>query len=384
MYDSSWHQPRRNLIFALYTDVRLGGGTENVIFQLILNSPMDLFNVTLLETDLLDMARISPEQIRRLEKKVQIIKIRSLRGKFHFLRRSLIGRLLDSVFVELMLAPFQSKLYKYITLSFPPNSIVFLSKNSDYKYFRRNENILVGSSHTISKFEFNLVMRGLLYKKVKHFQIFPGMLPNTTLGVLDEPRRFLTLPNGVDTNLFYPRDNNTKMARTSFLFVGRLEKYKGVKELSSAWECVKNHVNADLHIVGGGPLGSLFLAGTPRNTIFHGLVSSKELSEIYGRSDIFVYPTLRDNYPLVVLEALSSGLVVLASDTLKGKFDDFADRGYLLYFSNNRKELSRILVESVEKVEKYRNMKSEIHEYTRENYDWKRITEQFFEYIGNL
>jgi len=53
-----------------------------------------------------------------------------------------------------------------------------------------------------------------------------------------------------------------------------------------------------------------------------------ELSLMYGRSDMFLAPTTCDNLPVAVLEAFASGLNVLISSHLKGRFDDFVQLDY--------------------------------------------------------
>ncbi|ODT55127.1 MAG: glycosyl transferase family 1 [Methylobacterium sp. SCN 67-24] len=47
--------------------------------------------------------------------------------------------------------------------------------------------------------------------------------------------------------------------------------------------------------------------------IVTGRVSDREVEALFRRSDLFVFPTLADTFPLVVLEAMSHGLPVLAS-----------------------------------------------------------------------
>jgi alpha-maltose-1-phosphate synthase len=47
--------------------------------------------------------------------------------------------------------------------------------------------------------------------------------------------------------------------------------------------------------------------------IVTGRLSDPEVGALFRRSDLFVFPTLADTFPLVVLEAMSHGLPVLAS-----------------------------------------------------------------------
>jgi glycosyltransferase involved in cell wall biosynthesis len=59
------------------------------------------------------------------------------------------------------------------------------------------------------------------------------------------------------------------------------------------------------------------LAARPRRAdqriVVTGRLSDREVQALFRRSDLFVFPTLADTFPLVVLEAMSHGLPVLAS-----------------------------------------------------------------------
>ncbi len=103
------------------------------------------------------------------------------------------------------------------------------------------------------------------------------------------------------------------------LYVGQLIPRKGIAEMAGALSDVSTR-NPDLEIelvvVGEGEESHLLraLSLSQVSVQFKGHVDYEELSHIYAHCDIFVFPTLADEWGLVVNEALSAGLPVLGSE----------------------------------------------------------------------
>ena len=51
-------------------------------------------------------------------------------------------------------------------------------------------------------------------------------------------------------------------------------------------------------------------------TEWRGILPPAEVTEIYRRTDLFIFPTQYEAFPLVVIEAVAAGLPVLVSDSL--------------------------------------------------------------------
>ncbi len=101
-----------------------------------------------------------------------------------------------------------------------------------------------------------------------------------------------------------------------YLFVGRLIKLKGVDHLIRAWS---KHIMVNpkdiLYIVGDGP-EMVLLKTISQNTPsihFEGNVDYDSIHNYYARADVFVIPTLEDNWSLVVPEAMACGLPIATS-----------------------------------------------------------------------
>lgn len=102
----------------------------------------------------------------------------------------------------------------------------------------------------------------------------------------------------------------------SFIFVGRMIPLKGLSYLLQGWRkhCEK-YPKDRLILVGDGPLLSEFKREyeTYKSVIFTGGIDYSQVYKYYAVSDVFVIPTLEDNWSLVVPEAMACGLPVACS-----------------------------------------------------------------------
>ena len=99
-----------------------------------------------------------------------------------------------------------------------------------------------------------------------------------------------------------------------FLYVGRLVPLKGLAELLAAWQ---EDLPATLLLVGGGPeqprLEAFCREHGLKNVVFAGEQDYDSLPDFYASADVFIIPTLQDNWSLVVPEAMACGLPVACS-----------------------------------------------------------------------
>jgi glycosyltransferase involved in cell wall biosynthesis len=104
---------------------------------------------------------------------------------------------------------------------------------------------------------------------------------------------------------------------TTFLYVGRLWRGKGVHYLLDAYERLGD-LDASLLIAGDGPDEAISRASVRhrglRKVQFLGFKNHDDLARVYAAADVLVFPTLGDPHGLVVEEAMASGLPVISSE----------------------------------------------------------------------
>ncbi|TME54161.1 MAG: glycosyltransferase family 4 protein [Chloroflexi bacterium] len=131
------------------------------------------------------------------------------------------------------------------------------------------------------------------------------------------------IPNGIDTSLFHPGHAPIRHLRddkVNILFVGRLEKRKGLGYLLRGYEFMKPRVpNSRLIVVGDGPLRGSVESYISRHrlpdVVMAGYVPDSVLPRYYCSADIFCAPaTGGESFGIVLLEAMATGLPVVATE----------------------------------------------------------------------
>lgn len=137
---------------------------------------------------------------------------------------------------------------------------------------------------------------------------------------------------GVDAERFHPRRRslawrqrltNNQPDAPLLLFAGRLAPEKRIDWLRPVLDAIPQ---ARLAIVGDGPsrpsLEKLFDDG---RTVFTGYLRGENLADAYAAADLFVFPGANETFGNVVLEAMASGLPVVAARS--GGVLDFVSDG---------------------------------------------------------
>ncbi|MFP4184010.1 MAG: glycosyltransferase, partial [Halorhodospira sp.] len=146
-----------------------------------------------------------------------------------------------------------------------------------------------------------------------------------------------TLGRGVDTQRFRPELRSPEMRAgwgateeaPVLLYVGRIAVEKNLKLAIEAFRSIRAaHPGARFVLVGDGPLRAELQRHHPE-LIFPGIRRGEELARYYASADVFLFPSLSETFGNVTLEALASGLPVVA-------FDDAAAGQHVLDTVNGR------------------------------------------------
>ena len=120
---------------------------------------------------------------------------------------------------------------------------------------------------------------------------------------------------GVDEQFFSPLSQPAGRTKFRVCFTGRIELSKGAGYLLQAW---KRLALPDAELVLAGEIrpemNSLLETYADSSVRMTGFLPARELLQHYRESDLFVFPSVNEGLAQVLLEAMASGLPVVASD----------------------------------------------------------------------
>src|SRR5256714_895231 len=156
---------------------------------------------------------------------------------------------------------------------------------------------------------------------------------DATIAVSEPAREFVrhyfpqlqprVIANGVDTEHFRPGQTPIRHLRddcVNVLFVGRLEKRKGLRDLLQGYRYLHERVpRTRLIIAGDGPLRGMVESYISKhrveNVVMAGYVPDAVLPRFHASADVFCAPaTGRESFGIVLLEAMAAGLPVVATE----------------------------------------------------------------------
>jgi glycosyltransferase involved in cell wall biosynthesis len=199
-------------------------------------------------------------------------------------------------------------------------------------------------------------------------------------------KRIRLWPQGVDARRFHPdkaseewreRLSDGHASESLLLYVGRLAPEKGIERLKAIMTGVPG---TRLAFVGDGPARADLereFGGTP--AVFTGVLQGEDLASAYASADAFLFPSTTDTLGLAMLEALASGLPVVAARGGASHEIVSDEENGLLYEANSTPSL----VSAVRRLfsdEGFRAALARRARETAERRDWESSTHTLCEY----
>jgi len=207
---------------------------------------------------------------------------------------------------------------------------------------------------------FDTIVTRFIYSKLSRVICVSKPLKRRLIKYRVPPHTLITIPNGVDIdkftkkksaylNKFLEDENENKKV----IFVGRLDLQKGVEYLlRSIPNVIANFPKVSFFILGNGRLEDYLkklvkFLSIEDHVIFLNMIPIEEMPGFYSSADILCLPSIHEGFPLSIVEALSIGLIIIASKT--GGIPEVIkedENGYL-FEPKNIKELSLKLLKAL-------------------------------------
>jgi glycosyltransferase involved in cell wall biosynthesis len=192
------------------------------------------------------------------------------------------------------------------------------------------------------------------------------------------------MDRGVDNRLFDPQRRSTELRREwgisaddlVLIYVGRVAAEKNLELAIEAHKAIRRILGrTKFVIVGDGPLRGALQREHPE-LIFAGMRTGEQLARYYASADLFLFPSETETFGNVTLEAMASGLVVIAYKYACAKLHiTDAETGVLVQFGNAKSfvDTACSLVRRPEDIER---MRQQARHYVI-GLSWPRVVEKF-------
>jgi glycosyltransferase involved in cell wall biosynthesis len=189
--------------------------------------------------------------------------------------------------------------------------------------------------------------------------------------------------NVVDTKLFHPTDMNVGTEKIRFLHISTLDDaQKNISGILNAIAGLSNTTkNFEFLFTGDGDI-TPHVEKAKKLGIYNSLVffeGTKTTSEIAGlmrRSDCFVMFSNYENLPVVIVEALASGLPVVSS-RVGGIHEHIDESRGILVDAKNEAGLTKALKEIMSKIKNDDYNSRQLAAYADKNFSYEKVSEQF-------
>lgn len=158
-------------------------------------------------------------------------------------------------------------------------------------------------------------------------------------------REIVTISNGIYADK-YLKKSNEKLQKKTILYVGRFVPSKNVEMIVGVLPKILSKIDARLILVGGGTSENKIKnlvkdLKIENRVLFTGFASEEKVRKMYKKANIFVTASAADNQPLTILEAMASGLPVVAAKV--GGIPELIKHGKngFLFKTNNLDSLTR-------------------------------------------
>ncbi|MBI5680846.1 MAG: glycosyltransferase family 4 protein [Methanobacterium sp.] len=263
--------------------------------------------------------------------------------------------------------------YNYISRAIPEKYPVIITVHgimaTEYK-FNKGLNFIGGFiSYLLEKYAF---------RKAKNIIVCSEVMKKE-IGKLSRAKVYV-VPNGVDCKKIDNFSSSKVVIHPSIIYIGLLEKIKGVDTLIKAINIIKDDIpEIHFYIAGKGSqeenLRKLTKKlGLENNIDFLGYISGEEKYSNFKSVDICAVPSRYESFGITILEAMACGKPVIASNV--GNIPSLVDENTgILFESENEKDIAQKIINLLKNQDLRDKMGLNAEKRAKE-FDWDKISEK--------
>jgi glycosyltransferase involved in cell wall biosynthesis len=214
-----------------------------------------------------------------------------------------------------------------------------------------------------------------LHKKADYVFSYGGNITQyiRKLGVPAE--KIIEIPGAVESEwLRISRKRETGHIK-KFFFMGRFERRKGIEEINLALTELGENIGFEFHFVGPIPVQKQI---SLPHVKYHGLFTSKdEIINLMDQMDILVCPSYSEGMPNVIMEAMSRGCAIIATNVGAVPLLVDKENGWLIQPASVEELKKQLLAAALTDYNQIALMGQASFNRIRKKYTWPIIVELF-------
>lgn len=204
------------------------------------------------------------------------------------------------------------------------------------------------------------------------------------------PDEVLVVGNCIDEKFFFPKKRKSQNDKKYILFAGSMDREKGLFDLVDCGRYICSE-RSDISFIlagSGRDLNKLKRkarkAGLQDRFKFLGQVEKDQLVKLYQNATLFVLPSYHEGLPTVLLEAMSCGLPVIATD-VRGNRDVISDgENGILVPQRAPKKLAEAIRNLLDDEKTKKTLSENARKTIEEKYTWDAVSSKFLRCYESL
>ncbi len=216
--------------------------------------------------------------------------------------------------------------------------------------------------------------------KFSDYILVNSKLEKKNIRRLKKNKRIIVIPHAVDNYNIKKKKNKKKI---KLVYFSRIHPIKNLKKLIEIFTCRKEFSKYNLDIIGNIEDKKYFfeIQSIIKNFNYINVKKIKKNKyKMLEKYDVLIHPSKSENFGIVILEALLSGLYIIAGKNIP--FNSLKKNGLGKNIIFNKNNLNKSLIQFQKLFFNSNQYKLKLHynNYVKNNFSWKIITKKYINF----